>query len=523
MLKGAILNKLEAVVKSYWDSRSRAVALLASVVLAACGDDGNDNTLNIPDASTPADMGNAPDMDDFADVIDVGEVRDMNPDIVEMVRPRIAVEPATALLKVATGDQLEATYFDEDGIEVPDVEFTWSSANEDVATVDADGFVLGVSHGQSRVSATHAEEPDISGISTVAVVAPAVDLAAGRAHTCVTNAQEWTYCSGDNAFKQLAREDPLPTTISQRVRPLPEDTSLTRLLSGQNHVCGAGGDSVFCWGRNQFGQLSNSLDNSTSAVPVLSTLQAPVRRLQGEADISCALLDDGRLFCAGDNTTRMIADNDEAAYPAFSRVQSGLTFLDVAVGTSHICGITQEFDIFCWGDDSLSQLGPDATESGYTPVEIPGGPFTTIWAGKDANCAENFFNELYCWGSSPATFDGIIQESDQPIQVPFMAEEDVLAVDFMDEAICASRASGTSCWGKNDASQLADGTNDDRFTPAAIVNSGIYRQLECGSAHCCGLISAGDVFCWGANGQGQLSDGTSTNRRRPTLFFPATR
>ena len=70
----------------------------------------------------------------------------------------VTVTPSSAVLTSSGGTvQLNARAFDADGIEIPNVQIAWSSADTSVATVDASGVVTGVGTGNVTITARAGE------------------------------------------------------------------------------------------------------------------------------------------------------------------------------------------------------------------------------------------------------------------------------------------------------------------------------------------------------------------------------
>lgn len=72
----------------------------------------------------------------------------------------VVAEPDTVALLVGRTAALSAVVRDSDGAEMTDVELTWSSEDETVATVDGAGLVTGVGEGETLVVATAGEVGD---------------------------------------------------------------------------------------------------------------------------------------------------------------------------------------------------------------------------------------------------------------------------------------------------------------------------------------------------------------------------
>lgn len=86
---------------------------------------------------------------------------------------------------------------------------------------------------------------------------------------------------------------------------------------------------------------------------------------------------------------------------------------------------------------------------------------------------------------------------------------------------CAIRGGKAHCWGKNDLSQLGDGSGAAyRTTPVEVAGLGAtVTSISTGGWHSCAIVKglAGTsrdqaAFCWGGNNLGQLGDGTVLDR-----------
>ncbi|MDE2847601.1 MAG: Ig-like domain-containing protein [Gemmatimonadota bacterium] len=87
----------------------------------------------------------------------------------EPVVASVTVSPAEAMIEVGATQQFAAKALTSDGMAVPDAEVTWSSSDEMVATVDADGLATGVGAGAAMITAT---ADSVSGTATLTVAEP---------------------------------------------------------------------------------------------------------------------------------------------------------------------------------------------------------------------------------------------------------------------------------------------------------------------------------------------------------------
>ena len=91
------------------------------------------------------------------------------PDVPVSVR----VSPSSGSVTVGGTLSLSAQAYDANGRVVAGAQFSWSSSNQSVATVDASGRVTGVAEGTATVTASTG---GVSGLATVSVSAPAVPV-----------------------------------------------------------------------------------------------------------------------------------------------------------------------------------------------------------------------------------------------------------------------------------------------------------------------------------------------------------
>jgi alpha-tubulin suppressor-like RCC1 family protein len=230
-------------------------------------------------------------------------------------------------------------------------------------------------------------------------------LASGDSHVCtLTENSGEVYCWGNNVRGQLGIGNftniSSPTKVSSNV-------SFTSIASGYLDTCALTLDnSAYCWGMNNSGQLGigskndankptlinnfkfisiapsgystcaistshdlycwGSATNSTTPVAIKSPVKLKMVVTSGRGGHSCALSDDDEAYCWGDNDKGQLGyGKGQPSSPTPVPVSGGLKFIKIRVGFSYTCGITDKYELYCWGDNFKNELGigADITDS----------------------------------------------------------------------------------------------------------------------------------------------------------------
>lgn len=173
------------------------------------------------------------------------------------------------------------------------------------------------------------------------------------------------------------------------------------ISAGTGFQCGIRTDGVaLCWGANDRYQLGNgTLDDSDDPVPVTGDVEFV--SLSSGADFSCGLDAEGVVYCWGTITRYEPFDEPLAGGVTPTAIDTPERFAQVAVGNRHACALRADGAAFCWGEGSVGQLGDGTTVVGRNgPVPVAGGiTFESLDAGGVNTCAVTRDGEAWCWGS----------------------------------------------------------------------------------------------------------------------------
>ncbi len=352
-------------------------------------------------------------------------------------------------------------------------------------------------------------------------------VSAGNAYTCAVRTDGLAFCWGANNTGQLGN----PTMTTQSASPLAVAGGLTfaSVTTGWFHACALRtGGAAYCWGSNNSGQVGDGTTINPRPGPVGVAGGHSFASVSAGASHTCGVRTDGTAYCWGLNNVGQLAASGvgtQSRNPA--AVQGGLVFASVSAGGSQTCGVTTGGVLYCWGGNAAGQLGNGTTTNAWTPVPVTvsaGLTFVSVAAGSQHTCGIASGGGAYCWGdnSSGQLGDGTTTQRRTPVPVRGGLTFASLSASFAHT--CGVTTSGTEyCWGQAGFGQMGDGTTiGQRLTPVTAVGGLMFKSVDAGGTHTCGVTTGGTAHCWGSNSSGQLGDGTTNPRRTPAaLSLPA--
>jgi alpha-tubulin suppressor-like RCC1 family protein len=320
------------------------------------------------------------------------------------------------------------------------------------------------------------------------------------------------------------------------------------LGGGLGHTCGSRFDgTVWCWGRNDKGQVGNDLTGADEDLPVQvvgaggAGLFADATEVVAGTSHSCAVKTDGTVWCWGLNDRGQLGDNTtgDSDFPVQVVGVGGSGTLanvtSISAGLSHTCAAKTDNTAWCWGHNTNGQLGDNTGSNSITPVQVAGAggsgtlaDVSTVSAGSIHTCAAKTDGTAWCWGRNDRgqLGDNTTSDSDFPVQVVGAGGSGTLAdVSTVSAGLvhtCAAKTDGTAwCWGRNDKGQLGDGIGSDSITPVQVAGAGgigtiaNVTTISVGLSHTCVSKSDNTAWCWGLNNLGQLGDNTTSDSDFP--------
>lgn len=364
-------------------------------------------------------------------------------------------------------------------------------------------------------------------------------VTSGQERACTVTIDNEIFCWGRSGFGALGIGSTPPTHVSKPAlvqKPTgspPMTGEITQIVTGGDTTCAISGGDLWCWGKNNVGQLGIGSFGGQRDVPVRvgvigAHVSKPVTYVTTAVYSStmCAVAA-GDAYCWGGNEYGQIGDGTttDRNVPTPVSKQSGnlagktvtklvhaygLRTLPDGVGdanaycaanpsnrycptSSHTCALTTTGEMYCWGSDNLGQLGrgTPSTVLQSTPVRINNGSLTgktirDIATAYHTVCAlttePDTGDRLYCWGRNNAGVAGLGHE------LP-----------------CGTSAGESSVVCSPSPVVMQDPGLKDKHIDS--ISGGVNRICS---------LTDGVSYCSGLNTNAQLGDGTTTTRTVPT-------
>ena len=308
----------------------------------------------------------------------------------------------------------------------------------------------------------------------------------------------------------------LALTACLALAPMP--SGLPSVAVGSTESCVVDGGSAYCWGLR--GQ-----------VEVTASDGARLWKLDPGVFQFCGLTNARRVICSAEMVPNTLSPR-RCSFLCLFPVEgdSALGTKGFSSGYYHACALNTARAAFCWGSNSMGQLGNghradnDPPGSGgarvLTPERVVGNQeWRQISAGETHTCALTMDGEAYCWGYGQSgelgrdtvmTYcSGPLPQSNEPCSVdrPVRVETDIRfrAISAGMRLTCAiSRSNDVYCWGSNYRCALGRCEAPGFFGPSLIPLPRKAATVEAGYWFACATTVDSRAYCWGDNNHGQL-------------------
>ena len=323
-----------------------------------------------------------------------------------------------------------------------------------------------------------------------------VQISAGYLSTCAVSSAGAVYCWGDDTYGQLGNNSTVNSSVPVAVPTggVPSGVTLTQVSTGDSFACAvSSAGAVYCWGWNINGQLGNNSTVNSSVPVAVSTGGVPsgvtLTQVSTGDSFACAVGSAGAVYCWGWNINGQLGNNStvNSSVPvavSTGGVLSGVTLTQVSTGYYSACAVSSAGAVYCWGYNTVGELGNNSTTDSSVPVAVSTGgvlsgvTVTQVSTGYYSACAVSSAGAVYCWGYNIVGELGNNSTADSSVPVAVstggtpMAGTTVTQVSasVLGTSTCAMDSAGTAyCWGSNSSGQLGNNSTTESNVPVAVM------------------------------------------------------
>ena len=386
---------------------------------------------------------------------------------------------------------------------------TWTSSNEEVATVSETGLLKIIGYGDVTITAKTSNNKVSE--KNINIQFKIKEIAAGSGFSIVTDNSNTLWGWGSyNSYGQLGNNN-----TSTVLSPIKINTVLkfSKISSRQWHSIAIDTEgNLWAWGRNDYGQLGNGT-TTNSSVPVQIKSDKKFKEASTGYWHSLAIDTEGNLWTWGYNGDGQYGygqlGNGTKTYSSVPiQIMSGTKFKIISAGYSHSLAIDTEGNLWTWGSNKYGQLGNDSTTDSLIPIQIMSGTkFKSVSAGYWHSLAVDAEGNLWSWGWNGYgdLGNGTTTTSKIPIQIKSGTKfKSISAGNSHNLAIDDS--GNLWAWGKNDYGQLGNGTTTKSLVPIQIISGTKFISISAGDGSSLAIDESGNL--WGI---GYIESGVTKN------------
>ena len=245
-------------------------------------------------------------------------------------------------------------------------------------------------------------------------------------------------------------------------------------------------------------------------------------------DYSAALTANGDLYCWGSNSLGQVGNGTKASVAKPVKVLSNV--VSFKGGASNVAAITQNGDLYIWGHNDSGQMGNGQNGGDLIQLKplkvLSNVSFVSI--EKDESFTAAYYStsmavitktgDLYCWGYTGGGQAGNGQSGKDVYQTtPVKVLSNVASVTSNNGAVAAITKSGDLyMWGRNTYGQVGNGqSGKDVYQTTPVKVLSNVTSINLNIDTAAAIATNGDLYCWGANWQGRVGNGSSTHQPTP--------
>jgi alpha-tubulin suppressor-like RCC1 family protein len=280
--------------------------------------------------------------------------------------------------------------------------------------------------------------------------------------------------------------------------PSPTNISTAKTVEvGESSACSLlDNGTVWCWGRNNWGQLGDTTYSDSSSAVRVANLSG-VTSIEAGVNHYCALKSDGTSWCWGYNLTGQLGNGTQDNSSVAIHVNALENITDISIFEQSSCALLATGDLYCWG--SFLGLNDGGDNGSTTPIFLLNVPNSTEYHGDSKNGCFKISNSNVKCRLDFANAVSERENTQNQIELSSKSGTSACIVTISNEI---------SCWGSNMQNRLGNNQiintgNGDSYLnggfPRAIIAPSAPRSIRTFDGHMCILFFDQSSKCTGIN------------------------
>ncbi len=284
--------------------------------------------------------------------------------------------------------------------------------------------------------------------------------------------------------------------------------------------------SLWAWGQNMYGSLGlgDGYLDTVQCIPV--RVEYPSKNwvmVDCGYGHAAALSEEGELYVWGDNSEGQLGDNRTEAYRTIPERLGADLWRTVGTGGNYVLAVRYDGTLWGWGQNRGGELGDESDISKDFPVQIlTGSGIEDNWQSVSAGYYHSVAikgGELWGTGSNGRGQLGG-EPYDRRLSFGKLLDDTGFTTAAAGYFTTFALKTDGSYWGmgENESGQMGYGDTITRRPFELLDAADSWVQVSAGDTHTMLLRSDGSLFGTGDNQDGKLGDGTGINRSSPVMI-----
>ncbi|MEO9328754.1 protein kinase domain-containing protein [Gordonia aurantiaca] len=321
--------------------------------------------------------------------------------------------------------------------------------------------------------------------------------------TCAVRSRQ-LWCWGGNEKGTVGDGTTINRSTPVRITGIDDVSSVS--MGGLGTACAVASGDLYCWG-SRIGRPDQKVTTPTRVAGLSDVTAVSV-------GLTICAIGSGDLYCWGNNVSGQAGNGSTGVVAEPTRVAGLENVTAVSNGHTTTCAIASD-GLYCWGNNDKGQIGDGTTTARLTPTKVRLSNPTAVSTTLSTTCAvadgpAGDPGTVWCWGDNSLgqIGDGTDVGRRTPTAIDVRGATQVSTAGF---GACAAADGAAICWGSR--------SSRPDHVPDPVTGLREVARVAASPAGAC-AVADGEMYCWGLNGKGQLGDGTTGfgTEPRPVRF-----